>query len=52
MSINFIDGCFDGFHYGHVNALFQSKKLSNYLIAGTHTDKEMELHKNIPLVSR
>ena len=23
----FIDGCFDGYHYGHVNALFQAKQL-------------------------
>ena len=24
--MNFIDGGFDGFHYGHVNALYQAQK--------------------------
>jgi len=41
----FIDGCFDGYHYGHVNALFQSKNYCDLLIAGTHSDTELEIHK-------
>lgn len=45
----FIDGCFDGFHYGHVHALFQAKQLCNTLIAATHSDLEMSLYKNPPL---
>ena len=45
----FTDGCFDGYHYGHVHALFQSKLLSDYLILGTHTNEEMITHKNDPL---
>jgi len=45
----FIDGCFDGYHYGHVNAILQSKTLCDTLVLGTHTDKEMSAQKNIPL---
>jgi ethanolamine-phosphate cytidylyltransferase len=45
----FIDGCFDGYHYGHVNAIFQSKILCDQLIIGTHTDDEIITHKNMPL---
>jgi len=45
----FIDGCFDGYHYGHVNAIFQSKTVCNTLVLGTHTNKEMSAQKNIPL---
>ena len=36
----FIDGCFD-FHYGHINALFQSKTKTQYLHAATHSDEEI-----------
>ena len=45
----FIDGCFDGYHYGHVNAIMQSKMLCDTLVLGTHTNKEMSAQKNIPL---
>jgi ethanolamine-phosphate cytidylyltransferase len=47
----FIDGCFDGYHYGHVYALYQSKQLCDELIAGTHSDEEITFHKNTPLFS-
>lgn len=45
----FIDGCFDGYHYGHVHAILQSKLLCDHLILGTHTNEEMVKHKNDPL---
>jgi ethanolamine-phosphate cytidylyltransferase len=45
----FIDGCFDGYHYGHVNAIFQSKQLADTLVCATHSDTEMITHKNKPL---
>jgi ethanolamine-phosphate cytidylyltransferase len=37
----FIDGCFDGFHYGHVYALFQASKKCDYLVAATHLDDDI-----------
>ena len=46
---HFIDGCFDGFHYGHVHALFQAKQACDILVAGTHTDQELARHKSPPL---
>ena len=45
----FMDGCFDGYHYGHVNAILQGKLLCNNLILGTHNNDEMSKHKNDPL---
>jgi cytidyltransferase-like protein len=42
----FIDGCFDGFHYGHVYALFQSMKLCKKLHCATHSDDEIMKYKN------
>ena len=50
MKTYFMDGCFDGFHYGHVNALFQAKQKCDYLKVGTHTDIEMETFKKAPMV--
>lgn len=47
----FVDGCFDSYHYAHVYLLYQAKQLCDELIVGTHSDKEMELHKNKPLNS-
>ena len=46
---HFIDGCFDGYHYGHVNAIFQSKQTCDTLVLGTHDDIEMSTHKNNPV---
>lgn len=37
----FIDGAFDFFHYGHVFALFQSKKKCKILCAATHSNTEI-----------
>lgn len=45
----FMDGCFDGYHYGHVHAILQGKLLCDKLILGTHTNEEMVKHKNDPL---
>jgi ethanolamine-phosphate cytidylyltransferase len=44
-----MDGCFDGYHYGHVHAILQGKLLCDNLILGTHTNEEMIQHKNDPL---
>lgn len=43
-----IDGCFDGYHYGHVHSLYQAKELCNYLICGTHSDDEIIKFKYQP----
>lgn len=40
-----IDGCFDFFHHGHANAILQSKQYGKYLVAGVHSDEEIELNK-------
>ncbi len=45
----FVDGCFDSLHYAHINLLYQAKQLCDYLVVGTHSDDEMNIHKNIPL---
>ena len=41
----FIDGVFDGYHYGHVNAIFQAKKMCKNLHAATHSDEEVLIIK-------
>lgn len=47
----FIDGCFDGFHYGHVHALYQAKQMCDVLVVATHNDEEMKTHKNHSMYS-
>lgn len=42
----FIDGCFDLFHYGHINGISQSKLQCNILRLSTHDNKEIYLAKN------
>ena len=44
----FVDGCFDAFHYGHINALYQSKKVCKTLLAGSHLDSEIKQIKLSP----
>ncbi|KAH9410613.1 cytidylyltransferase-like [Ordospora pajunii] len=44
------DGCFDVFHYGHANALCQSKKLGGYLIAGVHSSESICRDKGLPVM--
>jgi ethanolamine-phosphate cytidylyltransferase len=48
----FIDGCFDGFHYGHVHALFQSKQHCENLYSASHCDEEiLKAKKTLPIFS-
>lgn len=42
----FIDGCFDLFHYGHVNAIIQSKTECTSLRLATHNNEEIYKAKN------
>ena len=42
----FMDGCFDGLHYGHIHALYQAKQKCNTLIVATHEDSEIKKYKN------
>lgn len=42
----FIDGCFDGFHYGHVMALAHAKEKCKVLKCSTHTEEEIVKWKN------
>lgn len=42
----FIDGCFDLFHYGHVNAIIQSKTECKSLRLATHNNEEIYKAKN------
>ncbi|CAD25997.1 U5 ASSOCIATED snRNP [Encephalitozoon cuniculi GB-M1] len=44
------DGCFDMFHYGHANALRQSKALGDYLIAGVHSSLSINQEKGLPVM--
>jgi len=41
----YTSGCFDIFHYGHLNILERSKALCNYLIVGVSTDELIEKEK-------
>jgi len=44
------DGCFDGMHYGHANALRQAKELGDYLVVGIHSDADIEYNKGPTLM--
>lgn len=41
----YTSGCFDIFHYGHLNILARSKELCDYLIVGVSTDELIEKEK-------
>lgn len=41
----YTSGCFDIFHYGHLNILVRSKKLCDHLIVGVSTDELIEKEK-------
>ncbi|MFG6687180.1 adenylyltransferase/cytidyltransferase family protein [Mariniflexile sp. HNIBRBA6329] len=48
----YTSGCFDIFHYGHLNILERSKELCNYLIVGVSTDELIEKEKGKrPIIS-
>lgn len=49
-TIVWADGCFDMFHYGHANALRQSRQLGNKLIAGIHSNKSILENKGLPVM--
>ncbi|CAE6452800.1 unnamed protein product [Rhizoctonia solani] len=40
-----LDGCFDGFHFAHANAVRQSRKFGDYVIVGVHSDRAIEKNK-------
>lgn len=41
----YTSGCFDIFHYGHLNILAKSKEICDYLIVGVSTDELIEKEK-------
>ena len=41
----YTSGCFDIFHYGHLNILKRSKDICDYLIVGVSTDELIEKEK-------
>eukprot|EP01102_Stenamoeba_stenopodia_P010149 TRINITY_DN3026_c0_g3_i2.p1 TRINITY_DN3026_c0_g3~~TRINITY_DN3026_c0_g3_i2.p1 ORF type:complete len:203 (-),score=36.86 TRINITY_DN3026_c0_g3_i2:271-879(-) len=43
------DGCWDLWHYGHANALRQSKLCGDVLVVGVHSDDEIVKHKGLPV---
>jgi len=51
--IIYIDGAFDLFHAGHVNALRQARELGDFLIVGVHSDQDVNLSRgtNFPIMN-
>ena len=50
----YIDGCWDVCHSGHYNAIRQARNLGGknvILIAGIHSDKEIEINKRKPVMN-
>ncbi|MBT8259775.1 MAG: adenylyltransferase/cytidyltransferase family protein [Bacteroidia bacterium] len=43
----YTSGCFDIFHYGHLNILKRSKEICDYLIVGVSTDELIEKEKGM-----
>ena len=50
MTIVYVDGVFDLFHYGHIEFLKQAKSLGTKLIVGIVTDKDVESYKRTPII--
>lgn len=44
----YTSGCFDIFHYGHLNIIQQSRELCDHLIVGVSTDELIEQEKGRP----
>ena len=51
MIIVYTDMVGDLFHYGHVNALQQSKNFGDYLIVGVHNNDDVESYKRNPIMT-
>ncbi|MES1915579.1 MAG: hypothetical protein MHM6MM_007503 [Cercozoa sp. M6MM] len=51
--IVYIDGAFDLFHAGHIEALRKAKALGDYLVVGIHTDADVNAAKggNLPIMN-
>jgi len=51
--IVYIDGGFDLYHVGHINAIRQAKQLGDYLIVGVHEDNVINIVKgeNFPIMN-
>lgn len=49
----YIDGSFDLFHAGHVNALRQARELGDFLIVGVHSDQDVNFSRgtNYPIMN-
>jgi len=41
-TVVFTNGCFDVFHYGHLNLLYHSKKLGHKLVIGLNDDHSIQ----------
>lgn len=49
-----VDGCFDFFHHGHANVLFQSKTITDepsFLEIGIHSDEDITINKGPPVMT-
>ena len=47
----YTSGCFDIFHYGHLNILKKSKQMCDYLVVGVSTDELIEKEKGrLPVI--
>ena len=51
MKVVYTDMVGDLFHYGHVNALRQSKSFGDYLIVGVHNNDDVESYKRVPIMT-
>jgi cytidyltransferase-like protein len=51
MKVVYIDMVGDLFHYGHVQALKQSKDCGDYLIVGVHNDCDVNSYKRTPVMT-
>ena len=51
MKLVYTDMVGDLFHYGHINALKQSKSFGDYLIVGVHNDETVQSYKRKPIMT-